>query len=169
MRSALILPIAVPPVVLVLAYYATFDRDEYNLRGTALLVLLAHVMIAYPLVLRVVVRAARAVDPRLAEAAAVLGATPRQAWRRIDLPLVSRALIIGALFAFVVSLGELGATILLRRPTYTTAPVAILDGLSAGTPESVAQALALAAVLMTLTVVAFLFIERVGSRDAGEY
>jgi thiamine transport system permease protein len=66
----------------------------------------------------------RSIDRRLREAAAVLGASPSRAWREIDLPIIGRAALVGAGFAFAVSLGEFGATLFIARPT-PTMPLAI--------------------------------------------
>ena len=69
-----------------------------------------------PFVVRTMLPVLRAVDVRLREAAAVLGASPLRAWREVDLPMVRRALLVAAGFAFAVSLGEFGATVFIARP-----------------------------------------------------
>ena len=56
----------------------------------------------------------RAIDPRLREAAATLGASPARVWREVDLPIVARAALVAAGFAFAISLGEFGATVVHR-------------------------------------------------------
>ena len=58
----------------------------------------------------------RAIDPRLREAAAMLGASPARVWREVDLPIVARAALVAAGFAFAISLGEFGATVFIVRP-----------------------------------------------------
>ena len=55
----------------------------------------------------------------------MLGASPLRAWREVDLPIVWRALLVAAGFAFAVSLGEFGATVFIARPDTPTLPVAI--------------------------------------------
>lgn len=82
---------------------------------------------------------------------------------------MSRALVVGALFAFVVSLGEVGATLLLHGAAFTTAPVAIADALTSGGAQPPEEAYVLATFLLAVTVVAFVIIERVRSRDAAEF
>ncbi|MFA7249533.1 MAG: ABC transporter permease subunit [Dehalococcoidia bacterium] len=166
--ALLVLPVAVPGVALGLSVQLAFDRGWYDLRGTPALVLIAHALLAYPFVLRSVVPAARSMDPGVAEAAAVLGASPRRAWRHIDLPVLSRALVAGGAFAFAVSLGEPAATALLRRHEFTTAPVAILDTLGRSA-DGAGAALALATLLLVVSVVAFLIIERFRHREAGDW
>lgn len=117
--------------------------------------LIAHSLVAYPFVLRSVRSAARSMDKQLAEAAAVLGAPPRRAWQHVQLPVLSRAMAVGALLAFVISLGELGATLLLREPGFTTMPIAIYEAIGQPGADSLGRALALSTILMGVTVVAF--------------
>ena len=60
----------------------------------------------------------------------MLGASPARVWREIDLPIVNRAVLVGAGFAFAVCLGEFGATLFIVRPDAPTMPVAIYRLLS---------------------------------------
>jgi thiamine transport system permease protein len=87
--------------------------------------------------------------------------------REIDLPIVSRGLAVAAGFAFAISLGEFGATVFLARPDRPTLPVAIFRFLGRPGELNVAQANALAVVLMVVTVVAVLLVERVRLRRGG--
>jgi thiamine transport system permease protein len=75
-------------------------------------------------------------------------------------------LLVGAAFAFAVSLGEFGATSFLVRPDSPTVPVVIfrLLGLPGATRSG--QAMALAFVLATLTVASVVVIERLRPRDS---
>ncbi len=169
LRRLLAMPLAVTACALAVGYLATFDGGVAALRGTPWLVLLAHATIAMPVVLRPVAHAVRGVVRARAEAAATLGAGSVRAWVLVAAPQVVRAVVVGALFAFTVSLGELGAALLLRGPGFTTAPVAILDALGTGNAAPPGPALALAVILISVAVVAFVFIEQLRSRDAGEY
>ena len=87
----------------------------------------------------------------------------------IDLPLVGRATIVAATFAFTISLGEFGATALIARPEYPTLPVAIYRFLSQPGALNYGQALALSTLLMLLTAVGMLAIERFRIADVGEF
>jgi thiamine transport system permease protein len=73
--------------------------------------------------------ARRALDQRLRAAAATLGAGPLRSWLTIDAPLLARALAISAAFAFAISLGEFGATLLVARPDRPTMPMVIYQAL----------------------------------------
>jgi len=165
--AALMLPLAVPAVVLGFGYLTTFDRGWYDLRGSPLLVLLAHTLVAYPFVLRATLAVHRSLDPRLSEAARLLGAGPARAWRYVELPLMARGVLAGAIFAFAVSLGEFGATSVLRRREFATLPIAIFDAL--GRPGGLGRALALSTILMLVTAVSVLVISRFRYREIGQF
>ncbi|MDP6606792.1 MAG: iron ABC transporter permease [Dehalococcoidia bacterium] len=158
--GALMLPLAVPAVVLGFGYLTTFNRGWYDLRGSPWLMLAAHSLIAYPFVLRAVLAVLRGIDPRLPEAARVLGATPWRVWRFVELPIATRALLAGSVFAFAISLGEFGATLLLRRREFATMPIAIFEALGRPGEINLGRALAMATVLLVVTGLSFLAIER---------
>jgi thiamine transport system permease protein len=80
--------------------------------------------------------------------------------RYIDLPLVGRALIVGAVFAFTISIGEFGASALLARPEYPTVPVAIYRFLSRPGAINFGMAMALSTLLMLVTAGGMLAIEQ---------
>jgi thiamine transport system permease protein len=80
---------------------------------------------------------------------------------------VGRGLAVAAGFAFAISLGEFGATVFLARPDNPTLPVAIFRFLGRPGEVNVAQAYALAVVLMAVTVVSVLLVERVRLRRGG--
>ncbi|MBM3139545.1 MAG: iron ABC transporter permease [Chloroflexi bacterium] len=165
----LMLPLAVPAVVLGFGYLVTFNRGWYDLRGSPWLVLAAHALIGYPFVLRAVLAVLRSLDPSLPDAARVLGASPWRVWRAVELPITARATLVGAIFAFAVSLGEFGATSLLRRREFATVPIAIFDALGRPGPANLGKALALSTILMAVTALAFLLIERVRFREVREF
>jgi thiamine transport system permease protein len=105
----------------------------------------------------------------LRQAAAVLGASPRLVVRHIDLPLVGRALLVAATFAFSISLGEFGATAVISRPEYPTIPVMIYRFLSQPGATNYGQALALSTILMLVCGGGMLAIERLRMADVGEF
>ena len=113
--------------------------------------------------------ALRSIQPRLRQAAAVLGATPSQVMRYVDLPLVGRAVLVAAAFAFTISLGEFGASALIARPEFPTIPVMIYRFLSQPGGLNYGQALALSSILMVVTAVSMLAIERLRVAGIGEF
>jgi len=74
-----------------------------------------------------------------------------------------------ATFAFTVSLGGFGATSLLTRPEYPTIPVAIYRFLSQPGALNYGQAMAMATILMVLTTISILVIEKYRLPGRGEF
>ncbi len=128
--ALIMLPLGTSAVTVGFGFIVALDRPPLDLRTSALLIPIAHSLIAMPFVLRAVAPVIRSIDPRLREAAAVLGAAPRRVWREVDLPVIRRAALVGAAFAFAVSLGEFGATLFIARPDTPTIPVAVARLLS---------------------------------------
>lgn len=158
--ALVMLPLGTSAVTLGFGFIVALDEPPLDLRSSWVLIPIAHAIVAIPFVVRAVSPLVRAIDPRLREAAAVLGAAPRRAWREVDGPIVARAALVGAGFAFAVSLGEFGATLFIARPDTPTIPVAIfrLLGLPGALPF--AEAMALSTILVLLTGAAVLAVER---------
>lgn len=93
-----------------------------------------------------------------AKPASTLGASPFRVWQTVDFPILARATLSAATFAFTVSLGEFGATLLITRPEYPTIPIAISRFLSQPGGLNYGQAMAMATVLMLLTTLSILLL-----------
>ena len=165
--ALLLIPLGVSAVMLGLGFLIAFDTPPLDFRAAPWLVPVAQALVAIPFVVRIVAPTLRSIDPRQREAAALLGASPGRVRREIDLPIVSRGLAVAAGFAFAISLGEFGATVFLARPDRPTLPVAIFRFLGRPGEVNVAQAYALAVVLMAVTVVSVLLVERVRVHRGG--
>ncbi|MEA2025143.1 MAG: iron ABC transporter permease, partial [Chloroflexota bacterium] len=158
--ALIMLPLGTSAVIVGFGFLVSLDTPPLDLRTSVLLIPIAHALIALPFVMRAVVPVIRSIDDHLREAAAVLGASPSRAWREIDGPILARGALVGAGFAFAVSLGEFGATLFIARPDSVTIPVAIYRLLGQPGAANFATAMALAVVLMVLTATAVLLIER---------
>jgi thiamine transport system permease protein len=158
--ALVMLPLGTSAVIVGFGFLISLDTPPLDLRTSILLIPLAHSLVALPFVMRAVVPVIRAIDDRLHEAAAVLGASPARAWREVDAPILGRAALVGAGFAFAVSLGEFGATLFIARPDSVTIPVAIYRLLGQPGVANFALAMALATLLMVLTTATVLLIER---------
>ncbi len=165
----LMLPLGTSAVTLGLGFIVALDQPPLDLRASLLLIPIAHTLVAFPFVVRSLTPSLRSIRPRLRQAAAVMGASPLQALRYVDLPIIGRALLVAATFAFTISLGEFGATALIARPEYPTIPVMIYRYLSQPGALNYGQALALSTLLALATAVAMLSIERFRIADVGEF
>ncbi|MFE3325627.1 ABC transporter permease [Streptomyces sp. NPDC059176] len=168
--ALLMLPLGVSAVTVGFGFLITLDEPPLDLRTSWILVPLAQALVGVPFVVRTMLPVLRAVDTRLREAAAVLGASPLRAWREVDLPLVRRALLVAAGFAFAVSLGEFGATVFIARPDNPTLPVAVARLLGRPGELNYGQAMALSTILMLVCAAALLVFDRLRpDRSAGEF
>jgi thiamine transport system permease protein len=164
----LMLPLGTSAVTVGFGFLLAFQHAPNGLATSPLLVPIAHSVVAIPFVVRAVVPALRSIDPRLRDAATMLGAGPRRVWREVDLPIATRAFAVAAGFCAAVSLGEFGATLFIARPDWPTVPIAIQRFLARPGEINVDQALAMSVIIMVLTAVVVFAIERVRVRDLGE-
>ncbi|MGW7048863.1 ABC transporter permease [Streptomyces avermitilis] len=167
--ALLMLPLGVSAVTVGFGFLIALDEPPLDLRSSWILVPLAQALVGVPFVVRTMLPVLRAVDGRLREAAAVLGASPWRVWREVDLPMVRRALLIAAGFAFAVSLGEFGATVFIARPDNPTLPVAVARLLGRAGDLNYGQAMALSTILMVVCAVALLLLERIRADRTGEF
>ncbi|MDN3294215.1 iron ABC transporter permease [Streptomyces ficellus] len=166
--ALLMLPLGVSAVTVGFGFLIALDEPPLDLRSSWILVPLAQALVGVPFVIRTMLPVLRAVDARLREAAAVLGASPWRVWREVDLPLVRRAVLVAAGFAFAVSLGEFGATVFIARPDNPTLPVAVARLLGRPGELNYGQAMALSTILMAVCAVALLLLERIRTDRSGE-
>lgn len=167
--SLFMLPLATSAVTLGFGYIIALDRPPLNLRTSPALIVAAHTLVALPFVMRSVLPALRSITPSIQESARVLGASSWQVWRLIDLPLISRSLVTGAIFGFTVSLGEFGASLFVARPNTPTMPIVIYRLLGQPGPANYGQALAMSTLLLAAACVAFLLIERLRRANGSEF
>lgn len=165
----LMLPLGTSAVTLGLGFIVALNAPPLDLRTSPLLVPLAHSLVALPFVVRSLTPALRSIRPRLRQAAAVLGAAPTQVLRYIDLPLVGRAVLVAAMFAFAISLGEFGATALIARPEHPTIPVLIYRLLAQPGAVTYGQAMALSTILMLVAGGGMMAIEKLRIAEVGEF
>jgi len=160
----LMLPLGASAVMMGLGFILSFGR----LIASPFFIPIAHTLIALPFVIRTLQPALASIPERLRQAASTLGASPLRVWQTVDFPILSRATLSAATFAFTVSLGEFGATLLITRPEYPTIPIAISRFLSQPGGLNYGQAMAMATVLMLLTTLSILLIEKLRFNNAGE-
>ncbi len=160
MDALLMLPLGTSAVTLGLGYLLTFNRPPLDARSFPLLIPIAHSLVALPFVVRTLLPALRSIPPSLRQAAAVLGASPGRVWWEVDWPVLGRAALVSAVFAFTISMGEFGATTFLANPEFPTLPVAIFRFLSQPGATNYGQAMAMATLLLLVCAAGVLLLER---------
>ncbi|MEJ5313514.1 MULTISPECIES: iron ABC transporter permease [Anaerolinea] len=158
--ALLMLPLGTSAVSLGLGYVVAFQRPPLDVASFPLLIPIAHSLVALPFVVRTLQPALASIPRSLRDAAAVLGASPWRVWWHVDLPIVGRAVLVGAVFSFTVSMGEFGATALLARPEAPTLPVAIYRFISQPGAMNYGQAMAMSTLLMAVCALGMLALER---------
>ncbi len=163
------LPLATSAVTLGFGFIVALDEPPLNLRTSWILIPIAHTLVAVPFVIRSVLPTLRAMPPTLNEVSYVLGGSPLATWRKIEFPLISRSLLVGATFAFTISMGEFGASLFIARPDATTMPIAIYRLLGRPGSANYGQAMALSVLLMGVCALSFIIIERARKVGVGEF
>ncbi|QRQ83224.1 ABC transporter permease [Paralysiella testudinis] len=118
LRTLFILPMVVPAVVLGVGMQLLFA--QLGLANTYLGVIVAHSIVAIPLVFITVSGAVAGLDKRVELAAESLGASPFTVLRKITLPLAAPGIVSGAVLAFATSLDEVVLTLFVAGPNQRT-------------------------------------------------
>jgi len=170
-EALLTAPLAVSGIVLGLGMLQTlvFGTEILGHRLTVtgpVAIVAAHAVAGYPFVTRNVTPALGAIDDRLVDAARSLGASRARTLIDVQLPLIGAALVAGAAFAFAISIGEFDSTVLLAEGVDSaTMPVALeryTGNRSLG--PNLGPATAMGTLLLAVTTVSFVVIDRVGGR-----
>lgn len=155
------LPLGTSSLLLGVGYVLAFGAGAFlDLRGTTLVIVVTHALVAFPFAARVLLPAFDLRDRRLDDAAALLGASGRAVAWRVHLPLLAAPLTVAAGLAAAASLGDFGASVLLMRPDTMSLVVWIGGHDAPFDPMRKAQAIALAGALAVLTGLVYLAIER---------
>lgn len=166
LRSLVLLPLVLPPVVGGIALLYTFGRrgllgETFEVLGlqvafSTTAVVLAQTFVAMPFLVVSLEGALRTAGSRYEVVAASLGARPTTVFRRVTLPLVLPGLVSGAVLSFARALGEFGATITFAgslQGTTRTLPLEIY--LRRETDADAAVALSLVLVVVAIVVIGF--------------
>jgi putative spermidine/putrescine transport system permease protein len=157
--TLLLAPLTMPGIALGLAIYVALVAIDEQLgsavTGSMTGLVLAHVMITTPWVVRLCLASLANHDRAAEEAAASLGAGPLRVIWRVTLPAMRAGIIAAALFAFVISFENLELALFLTSPGVTTLPVAVLQYLEYHidplvSAVAVAQIVVVAALLLLL-------------------
>ena len=150
-------PLIFPAVVIGVALLQYMSA--LGLRGNFAILVLAHVVIVTPYVVRTTLAGLSGLDPTLEEAARVLGASRLAAFLLVVLPLMRVSLLAGFVFAFITSFDEASVTLFLLPPGQATLPVTIFSAIDLGVDPSIA---AISTLLIVATIVLLALVERLG-------
>lgn len=166
LRSLVLLPLVLPPVVGGIALLYTFGRRGLlgstmevlgvQIAFSTVAVVMAQTFVALPFLVVSLEGALRTAGQRYEVVAASLGAKPSTVFRRVTLPLVLPGLVSGAVLSFARSLGEFGATITFAgslQGVTRTLPLEIY--LRRETDPDGAVALSLVLVVVAIVVIGF--------------
>ncbi len=150
LESFFLAPLLVPHILLGAALYLFSAR--LGVKASPVTILLAHLVIATPYVIRSVAAGLAGIDRRLEEAAMSLGASRVQAFRLVTLPLLRSSVLSGAIFAFIVSFSDINLSLFLSGPGATTLPVHIFSEIQWGGDPTIAAASALQILIILLLI-----------------
>lgn len=166
LRTLVLLPLVLPPVVAGIALLQTFGRrgllgQTFEVLGvpvafTTTAVVLAQTFVALPFLVVSLEASLRTAGARYEAVASTLGARPTTVLRRVTLPMVLPGLVSGAVLSFARALGEFGATITFAgslQGVTRTMPLEIY--LQREVDPDAAVALSLLLVLVAVAVIAF--------------
>lgn len=147
-------PLNVPSVMTAFALLLVFT--SWGLINTVGLII-AHVVLTFPYILRTVVTSLTGSDRSIGQAAAILGANPWRVFWRVTLPVIRPGIISGAMFAFLVSFNNVVISVFIASPGTSTLPVVLFNRMEWLAQPSVAAA---ASSIVILTIVIMLILDR---------
>lgn len=155
-NALLLTPLIFPGLILGVALLLYFQAMHVPLlaRITA-----AHILLGVPFVIRSVISSLDLFDIRIEEAAIIHGASPVRAFMKATLPSIQPGIVAGAVFAFVVSFGEVNATLFLTGPGLSTLPIQIYSQIQYGSEQVIVAAAS--TLQMGLVVVLIVVLEKV--------
>jgi putative spermidine/putrescine transport system permease protein len=123
LRAPLQIPYVVTGIAFLQVYYLLGAATGFELRASYLGLVLGHLFLATPYAIGSIASVLARLNSRLEEAAASLGASPISVFRRVTLPIILPGIYGGALYAFIISFGEVPVALFLGGPARTTFPV----------------------------------------------
>lgn len=158
LSGAVLLPLFVPAVVLAMALLPFVHI--LGLWGTRVSLAAGHSLWSMPVVFLVIQAALEDLDPDLEHAARGLGANAITTFRRITLPVIAPALLVGAIMAFIISLNEFVIALFLSTPAIETLPKVIWTNLRYTLTPLVAAASSLTMLLTLLGIASSVWLLR---------
>ena len=123
LRAPLQIPYVVAGIAFLQTYYLIANVTGLQVRATYPGLVVGHVFLATPYAIGVIAAVLERFNPRLEEAALSLGAGPWRVFQRVTLPIILPGVYAGALYAFIISFGEVPVALFIGGPGRTTFPV----------------------------------------------
>nr|WP_156027902.1 sulfate ABC transporter permease subunit CysT [Candidatus Solirubrobacter pratensis] len=159
------LPFALPTIVAGLTLLALYGKSSpfgIDISYTRWAILLALLFVTLPFVVRSVQPVLIELDPEMEQAAASLGATEAQSFRRIVLPNLWPAIVSGAALAFARAVGEFGSVVLISGNIPRKTEVVSVFAFAQIESDATASAAAISVVLLALSLLVLLGIRSLG-------
>lgn len=154
-------PSAVPSVSIGLGLLVAFSQRPLLLNGTIAIVMIAHFVLISAFTFGNVSAGLSRLSPDFEQIASSLGARPAYRLRHVTLPMITPYLLAAFGLSFAMSMGELGATVMVYPPGWVTLPVTIFSLTDRG---AVFSGAALTIVLIATTLLLLLGLERISAR-----
>lgn len=155
------IPSAVPSVSVGLGLLVAFSRPPLLLNGTRFIVLIAHFVLISAFAYGNVAAGLSRVSIDCEQVAESLGARPFYKLRRVTLPLLMPYLVAALSLSFALSMGELGATVMVYPPGWVTLPVRIFSLSDRG---AIFDAATLTMILGATTLVVLVGLSRISNK-----
>jgi putative spermidine/putrescine transport system permease protein len=139
-------PIVVPEILLGAALFLYYSRIKMATSMAGLV--LGHLLLAIPYVVRTVAAGLAGIDRSLEEAAMSLGASRPQAFWKVTVPMIRSSLLSGAIFAFIVSFSDINIALFVSGPDTVTLPVHVFSQITWQADPTIAAASTLQIVLI---------------------
>ena len=134
LENVSMIPMMMPEIILGMAYLAFFSiiRIPFGM----LTLIIAHTTFCIPYIFINVQSRLVGLDPSYVEAARDLGASPTRAFYDVTLPLITPAILSGALLSFAMSMDDVVISFFVTGTTSNTLPLQVYSMLKMGvTPE----------------------------------
>lgn len=154
-QTMLLAPLVVPSIVVGLSILLASSRFDLPLVETRLLI--AHVLITLPYLVRTITSSLMRLDPVAEEAARVLGANSIMTFLFITLPALRPGIIAGMIFAFIISIDNVSISLFLASAKTNTLPLSLMSYIEYNLDPSVA---AVSTLLIIMALAAAIALER---------
>lgn len=162
-RALLLLPLIIPQIISAMAFYRLWV--PLGLLDSYAGLILAHSILAAPMVLITVSASLANFDPKLEQASRGIGASGFTTLWRVIIPSIRPGVLAGALFAFILSWDEIVVSLFISKFNVFTLPRRMWNGIRENTDPTVAAA---AVVLVLLTFILFAVAAWLGRRRRGQ-